>query len=276
MPAILAIDAAWTPTKPSGVAVVSNNGNGWQCRAVAPSYEHFFRQVASDASNLSGDRLTGSIPNVPQLLKAALQIADMPIDLVTVDMPVATVPFFSRREADNAVSREFGGRWCSAHSPTKTRPGRLGARLSNDFAAAGYTLSTTETPKCSTPCLIEVYPHPALLSLLKRDRRVPYKVTKSNRYWRDLDVCGRINTLLQAFQEIYFQLSGVLGALPFDLPQPNQVRRLNFLKPYEDALDSLICAWVGIEYLNGRAVPLGDDTAAIWCPRDVVFNYEVI
>jgi predicted RNase H-like nuclease len=90
--------------------------------------------------------------------------------------------------------------------------------LSNDFAAAGYTLATTETPECSTPRLVEVFPHPALLSLFKRDRRVPYKVAKSRKYWPDLDVNGRIEALLEVFQEIYSALSRILGALPFEMP----------------------------------------------------------
>ena len=36
---------------------------------------------------------------------------------------------------------------------------------------------------------------------------------------------------------------------------------------YEDTLDALISAWVGIECLVGRGDAFGDSTAAIWCPR---------
>ena len=36
------------------------------------------------------------------------------------------------------------------------------------------------------------------------------------------------------------------------------------LKRYEDALDALICAWVGTEYLAGRLRAHGDATAAVW------------
>lgn len=38
------------------------------------------------------------------------------------------------------------------------------------------------------------------------------------------------------------------------------------LKRYEDAIDALVCGWVGIRYLAGDAVGHGDATAAIWCP----------
>jgi predicted RNase H-like nuclease len=48
------------------------------------------------------------------------------------------------------------------------------------------------------------------------------------------------------------------------------VNSFSALKRYEDALDALICGWVGVEYLAGRAVPLGNEDAAIWCPADVV------
>jgi predicted RNase H-like nuclease len=38
------------------------------------------------------------------------------------------------------------------------------------------------------------------------------------------------------------------------------------LKRYEDSLDALVCACVGAKYLEGSAVPYGDNTAAIWVP----------
>jgi predicted RNase H-like nuclease len=38
------------------------------------------------------------------------------------------------------------------------------------------------------------------------------------------------------------------------------------LKRYEDAIDALICCWVGTLYAEGNARPMGDDTTAIWCP----------
>ena len=38
------------------------------------------------------------------------------------------------------------------------------------------------------------------------------------------------------------------------------------LKRFDDAIHALICCWVGTLYAEGNARPLGDDTAAIWCP----------
>ncbi|MPN55155.1 hypothetical protein SDC9_202834 [bioreactor metagenome] len=39
------------------------------------------------------------------------------------------------------------------------------------------------------------------------------------------------------------------------------------LKIYEDILDALVCAWVGIEYLNNRCCRFGDDNTTIWIPE---------
>ncbi|MCA1794352.1 MAG: hypothetical protein LC660_10880 [Desulfobacteraceae bacterium] len=54
------------------------------------------------------------------------------------------------------------------------------------------------------------------------------------------------------------------------LPETNDFKTLSFLKRYEDTLDALICAWVGVQFIANETIPLGDSTAAIWCPRDVV------
>jgi len=47
------------------------------------------------------------------------------------------------------------------------------------------------------------------------------------------------------------------------------LKTLTSLKSVEDMLDALICAWIGIEHLEGRTVGLGDATAAIWVPASV-------
>jgi predicted RNase H-like nuclease len=38
------------------------------------------------------------------------------------------------------------------------------------------------------------------------------------------------------------------------------------LKAFEDMLDAIVCCWVAICALQGRAIPFGDDTSAIWIP----------
>ena len=273
-PTILAIDAAWTATQPSGVALVQQRGSGWHCIALAPSYLSFIELVAGIVPDWSINRFSGTQPNISSLLEVAEQLTGQPPDLVTLDMPIARTLFSTRRPADQAVSREFSSRWCAANSPTAIRPGPLGARISETLSAGGYELATTATLVPGAFQFLEVYPHPALLSLLQRPKRVPYKVSKSRKYWPSETVPGRIRYLLGELTAIRDALGSVFDGLMLELPAPAAVRSLSALKRYEDVLDALVCAWVGAEYLAGRTVPLGNADAAIWCPRDVVRTKE--
>jgi predicted RNase H-like nuclease len=50
------------------------------------------------------------------------------------------------------------------------------------------------------------------------------------------------------------------------LPLPPAGAPAIALKAFEDKLDAIICAWVGICTLDGRAQPYGDAESAIWIP----------
>ena len=63
--------------------------------------------------------------------------------VVASDMPTAKVPFESRRAADSAISKAFGGRGCSTHSPSTSRPSPLGQSLMAQLDAEGFPLATT-------------------------------------------------------------------------------------------------------------------------------------
>ena len=57
--------------------------------------------------------------------------------------------------------------------------------------------------------------------------------------------------------------AGVVAALP-SLEEINASG--TEVKAYEDALDAIICAWVAICGLEGRAAPFGDENSSIWIP----------
>ena len=211
----------------------------------------------------------GTPPHVNRLLQAAKTLAKNKIDLVAIDMPVSNARITGRRHADNRVSEVFGGRKCAAHSPSAERPDKMGEKIARDFADAGYKLVTEVARPPTSTGLIEVYPHPALLSLLKLNERAKYKVSKSRSYWPEASMDERIRNLIAMHKKIRAALSKRFEGLN-DLVPIRSVERLSQLKKVEDALDALICAWVGVEYLAGKTVPLGDRTAAIWCPTDVV------
>jgi len=268
MSVILAIDAAWTDSEPSGVAVVTSSGGRWRCIALAPSYEAFISLSNGSDVDWNAPRFNGGMPEINSLLDAASRLGGVHVDLVTIDMPVATVKITGRRQADDCISKEYGGRGCGTHTPSSMRPGKIGKYITEQFEAAGYSIATkTELPG-RTMRLVEVYPHPALLTLLGSEYRIPYKVAKSLRYWPKTTTVQRIEKLLNEFQTIIGTLARIFGPIPLRLPQAVEVPSLATLKRYEDAIDALLCAWVGICYLEGKAIAFGDETSSIWCPLE--------
>ena len=268
MPAILGIDAAWTATEPSGVALLRQTpGDGcWECLAVAPSYESFI--AIPDGNVVQWEqRPTSGCPEPGRLLTAAKQLlGGERVTVVSVDMAMSNVKITGRRACDNEISRRFGAQGCSTHTPNRARPGAISTIMLNGLTDSGYKLAV-DCAVGRNNSVIEVYPHPALLSLLDRDYRVPYKVDRRRRYWRTLSNPERKTRLIGEFRNIHNGLNGVVQGIPDFLPEhPEQVRTFTSFKRFEDALDALVCAWVGVRYLEGRATAYGDGNAAIWVP----------
>ena len=264
---MLGIDAAWTAHQPSGIALVQASASGWQCRALAPSYAAFLdlaRGIPWDPQV----RAQGSEPDPAALLQAGRQLTGVAVDCIAVDMPLATTPITGRRAADNAIASRYGPSGCAVHSPSADRPGPIADQLRADCSSLGYRLHTSTGKPQPFPALIEVYPHVALLALLNRNYRLPYKVSRSSQYWKteQLSRSERIQRLLQEFEAIKAGLDARIAGIPPFIPEAAAVTTLASLKPVEDMLDGLICAWMGIEHLEGRTTGVGDANAAIWVP----------
>lgn len=261
MGVVLGIDAAWTATRPSGVALVADDGDGWTLRAVAPSYAAFL--AAADDAPPSGTP-SGAAPDVPALLAAAARIAGRPVDLVAIDMPLARTPIVARRPSDDAIARAFGRWHCATHSPSADRPGALSDRLRAELAVAGYPLRTDGAARGG---LIEVYPHPALVILAGETRRLPYKAGNSARYWPGVPLAERRIRLRAQWQRIAALLETRIAGVADRLPPLAADATGAACKAHEDMLDAIVCAWIGASALRGDAQPYGDADSAIWVPR---------
>src|SRR5271166_1666627 len=88
--AVLGIDAAWTESQPSGVALAVEREGGWSLAAVEASYDHFLGRAKGNAPG--DERSRGSTPDAAALLGAARMICGRRVDLVAVDMPLARHP----------------------------------------------------------------------------------------------------------------------------------------------------------------------------------------
>ncbi|MDK1385137.1 DUF429 domain-containing protein [Sinorhizobium sp. 8-89] len=260
MRSVVGIDAAWTVGQPSGIAIISDDGRGWRLRAVSASYDAFLS--SEGASPIARHR--GSMPKASSLITTANRKVGAQVDLVAIDMPLSLSPIVARRSSDNMISAVYGARHASTHTPSAERPGRLSDELRTGFEIAGYPLAVSELNGLA---LIEVYPHPALIELAAADRRLPYKQSKISKYWPDISSADRRANLLQTWGRILelldARIPGVLDALPL----PPMDAQGHELKAFEDALDSIVCAWVGACAIDGRAIAYGDQDSAIWVPE---------
>ncbi len=264
MRAVLGIDASWTLAQPSGVALAVERSNGWRMIGAAASYQRF--HAMADSRQPTEPRPSGSSPDAPALLASASILCGRPVDLVAIDMPLALTPINTRRVADDAVSRAYGGRKCGTHTPSALRPGRISDALRESFERAGYPL---RTDRLARPGVIEVYPHPALVELLGAFQRLPYKASKVGKYWPAASVQDRRTNLYRQWSEIAAQLESRIAGVEAVLPRLELTARAWEIKAYEDTLDAIVCAWVAICALEGRATAFGDGDAAIWIPAGV-------
>ncbi len=262
MPAVLGIDAAWTVTEPSGVAVAVRVRESWKLCAVAPSYAAFL--ALSQHQTIAGGRHRGSDVEARALLSRAADFAGAEVDLVAIDMPLSYDPICARRMSDNLVSSAYGARHCSTHTPSATRPGRISDDLRAGFAQAGYPLLTTDV---CIPGLVEVYPHPALVELTGSERRLPYKHGKIRNYWPTDSTQVRRENLVDTWKLIMTRLERELDGVGSLLNLPPVSARGWEMKAFEDMLDAVVCAWIGVTVLEGRARAYGDERSAIWIPE---------
>jgi predicted RNase H-like nuclease len=178
-------------------------------------------------------------------------------------MPLSQRPIGGRRESDNAVSRTYGGRKCSTHTPTAQRPGPISDLLRAQFESEGYQLGTLTLGQRA---IIEVYPHPALVELTGAAERLPYKAQKAAKFWPDLTPSERRFRTLEVWREIRSHLNQVITGVQSALPVPDTSAPAWQFKAFEDQLDAVVCAWVGVCALEDRAQPFGDSDSAIWIP----------
>jgi predicted RNase H-like nuclease len=260
MRAVLGIDAAWTLSQPSGVALVSETSVGWHLVSAEASYQRF--HALADGLRPE-ERPEGSQPDPKELLSSSRKLCGRSVDLVAIDMPLALTPIVGRRVCDNAVSKAYGARKCGTHTPSAARPGRISDDLTRGFMEAGYPLLTR---MAAPPGVIEVYPHPALVELAGAPERLRYKASKVRTYWRHGTPSERRDLLYREWAGIVALLQREIEGVAAALTTPGPGASGPELKAYEDTLDAVVCAWVAMCALEGRAVPFGDESSAIWIP----------
>ena len=101
--AVLGIDAAWTATEPSGVALAVEMEGGWRLAAVEAGYDHFLERA--DGADPGLGRPCGATAETARLVAAVSRLVGRGPDCVAMDMPVGPNPIVGRRGCDDAISR---------------------------------------------------------------------------------------------------------------------------------------------------------------------------
>jgi predicted RNase H-like nuclease len=257
---VLGIDAAWTDKNPSGVALVGTGGAGRKLIRVAPSFEDF---VLGATPQVWGHRhdFRASLADV---LGTAEKIANGAVSVIAVDMPVGREPVRRRRLCDQMISSRFGARGCATHTPTETRPGGVSDRFLREAQEAAFTLVTTPQQE-PRRALLEVYPHVALLALCNAERRLPYKLSRRAKNFGQIDdPKARLEAVRNEWNRILARLK---REIDIDLDVGGNIATLGGWKAWEDVIDAIVCAWVGLEWAAGRTTAFGDELAAIWVPE---------
>ena len=274
MPAlVLGIDAAWTAHQPSGLALVQAARNRKpRLLAVARSYGEFLGIEGASGLDWQG-RVSGAPPDLPALLQTCLRVAGAAPQMIALDIPLGNRPFTGRRACDNAITSAYVARGAGTHSPSEIRPGPISKSLFQQMRHAGYQWlwQSPAAPRAGTNRFFaETYPHPAIIELMGLPKRLAYKTSRVQKYWPEATAAERWRRVCRNLDNLRQALANEIAGVDRMLPPARQIFKLGKrtrLKNFEDALDAVVCAWIGVQILRRRAMAYGDRTGAIWVPR---------
>lgn len=229
------IDLAWGDRRDSGVAVLMLREDCLQ--EAIPT-----RTVRTDA----------------QICECLGAFAQAEVLVVAVDAPLVVPNETGERPVEGEMRRRFARQHAGCHPANRRLLGdpprgeRLCRLLSEELGATVVT-----APPRGTACrvIFEVYPHAAMVKLFGLPRILEYKARK-----------GRSITYRREQIQEYIRLLSRLPAPPLCLPDwLSEIPAA--LKPFEDKIDALFCAWLSARAWFAGGGVLGDlATGSIWLP----------
>ena len=168
---------------------------------------------------------------------------------VAIDAPLIIENHSGQRLCERALSKVYGSRKSSCHASNKTLyPNAPSTALANYLSSEGFRhLGCPNKEKWQ----IECYPHPAIIEMFGLPERLAYKkgrvaekkqgqVRLSN-YIRALENSEVLRLTVSPEVREYFIEENILS------------KKGAVMKQNEDALDSIICAYIGALYASGAS-----------------------
>ncbi len=171
------------------------------------------------------------------------QTGDEPA-LVAIDAPLVAPNETGRRPAEGEIGKVFARFQAGAHPANRTRLARAGIvrgeALVDRLAVLGFEHRAEVAAQAPVRQVLEVFPHPAIVSIFALDRTIKYKARPHRTYAERLAEFARFQALLRSLEQ---SEPALLDAQPL-LDQPLDFPAKARLKDYEDLLDGLMCAYI--------------------------------
>ncbi|HEY4364019.1 MAG TPA: DUF429 domain-containing protein [Bryobacteraceae bacterium] len=152
--------------------------------------------------------------------------------IVAVDAPLVIPNATGIRPAERDLNRDFRRYHAGCHAANLGRPFAANVtNFSRRLESLGFAHGTTIAPRPKGRYQIEVHPHAATVSLFALDRIVKYKRGRRAEKEKELSRLRRL----------------MLTRLPVSMHLPS-VPRKGPLKPVEDQIDAVLCAYIGAHW----------------------------
>lgn len=212
------IDLAWSPRNRSGGVILSAGGE-LLCATGTLGDDKTIVQFVADA-------LPGTTPG-----------------LIAIDAPLAVPNETGSRACDRQVAAAFGRFQAGPYPANRRNLDRYGGLRAETIRLGLQSLGFRHDPylrrQAAVRRVVEVFPHPATVSLFHLQRTLKYKARQGRAYdlrWREL---ARLRTHLIALADAELPLH-----LPPDLIElPIEGLRGQAFKEVEDLLDAIVCAY---------------------------------
>lgn len=219
----IGLDLAWAAHNPSGGAVMTVDGTGGRLTDVT---------VLRD--NL--DVLSFIDRHVPEGVGG----------VVAIDAPLRVPNASGSRAAERELARVFGRFQAGAHPANRALVGDASGNVRGEVLAGalqerGFVLDPFLNARQQTRRVVEVFPHPAMVSLFGLSRTLKYKNKGQGRA-----------ALLSAWAALHGHLRALASADPplhgLDALLATEVTALRgrSLKDHEDQVDAVVCAYVAL------------------------------
>jgi predicted RNase H-like nuclease len=194
--------------------------------------------------------------------------------IVAIDAPLIVRNKAGRRPCESVVSSLFGRFHAGAHSSNLSLPSfREGPRGGRLAQLLELDVDPAFEPHAEVRRGIEVYPHPATVTLFGLERVIPYKQkpgrTPDQRRVAMLQLVDHLDSLESAVPPLRLRGCAAWNRAVGEIAAATTHAEMN---RWEDAVDGVLCAYIGLHrwwYGDERSAVIGDtETGYIVVPVD--------